>query len=299
MRTFLTLIFLFFSTTALSETFEEGLDAYNKGDYNLAFDILITHAEEGHLQSQIIIAEMYSNGEGTNKNSGAAQYWKEQVFYTYKSYADEGNAAGQYLVGEKYYTGDGVEKDMNQAIKYTRLSAEQGFAKAQYNLGTFYYFGEGVEQDLEKAFELILLSAEQGFATAQYGVGNMIYFGEGVPQDEFRGVEWIELAANQGFFTEGPLVKDYDKSFKWFRLGALKGHAQSQYFLGRMFFSGHGTEVNREEAYKWNYLAKANGLHNKDTVFNDEKLEEELSKSKVKEIQKLAIECINNNYEGC
>ena len=58
-------------------------------------------------------------------------------------------------------------------------------------------------------------------------------------------------------------------------------------------------EVNIEEAYKWNYLAKANGLHNKDTVFNDEKLEEELSKSKVKEIQKLAIECINNNYEGC
>ena len=66
-----------------------------------------------------------------------------------------------------------------------------------------------------------------------------------------------------------------------------------------MYFSGLGTSVNLEEAYKWNYLAKANGLHNKDTVFNDEKLEEELSKSKVKEIQKLAIECINNNYEGC
>lgn len=74
---------------------------------------------------------------------------------SYMKKAKNGDAKSQYTVGMAYYSGyyEGVpiEKNLDEALKWIRMSAEQDYAPAQGQLGRMYGLGHGVAKDFSES----------------------------------------------------------------------------------------------------------------------------------------------------
>ena len=144
-QTLLTVLALLFGISGSGVAdFKDGIDAYQKGDYKIAFNEWKPLADQGHTSAQYNLGLMYANGRGVLKDYKQAAKW-------YQKAADQGDADAQYNLGVMYDKGRGVLKDYKQAVKWYQKAADQGLADAQYNLGVMYTNGEGVPKDLSKA----------------------------------------------------------------------------------------------------------------------------------------------------
>ena len=75
--------------------------------------------------AQYIVARMYLNGKGTNKDEGEAFVWLSKS-------AEQGYKDSMYGLGWMYGSGKGVDKDYFKAIEWYQKAAEQGYEKT-YN----------------------------------------------------------------------------------------------------------------------------------------------------------------------
>ena len=123
---------------------DEGVAAYNRGDYVTAFREMKPLAEQGDADAQYNLALMYRKGQGVPQDDAEAARW-------YRKSAEQGYANAQYNLGVMYAKGQGVPEDYAEAVKWYRKAAAQGKADAQYNLGVTYYNGQGVPQDYVQA----------------------------------------------------------------------------------------------------------------------------------------------------
>jgi TPR repeat protein len=126
-----------FAVPVLAGPFEDGIDAYGKGDYATALLLLRPLADQGTARAQIILGVMYSRGQGVAQNYDEAMKW-------YRRAADQGDAAAQTALGAMYANGVGVPQDHAKAMEWFRKAADQGFADAQNDLGSIYDRGSGV-----------------------------------------------------------------------------------------------------------------------------------------------------------
>ena len=118
-------------TAACSEnagSYEDGVAAYQRGNFAMALEIWIPLAERGDADAQNHLGMMHENGHGVPKDDAEAAKW-------YRKAADQGTAEAQYNLGSMYENGWGVTQDHAEAMKWWRRSAEQGFALAQSKLG--------------------------------------------------------------------------------------------------------------------------------------------------------------------
>ena len=140
--------------------FEDGVAAYERGDYSTALRLLLPHAEHGHPNAQAYLGAMHANGEGVPQDFAEAEIW-------YRKAAEQNDADTQYQLGSMYSIGLGIPKDHAEAARWVRKAAEQGFAKAQNHLGSSYVTGEGVPKDYVSAHMWFDLAAAQGHENAQ------------------------------------------------------------------------------------------------------------------------------------
>ena len=117
--------------------FDEGVAAYNRGDFATAIREWRPLAEQGNAKAQYNLGLMYHYGQGVPQDDAEAVKW-------YRRAAERGVAQAQYTLGVMYSKGRAVPQDYAEAIKWFRKAAEQGYAKAQYNLGVMYGKGLGV-----------------------------------------------------------------------------------------------------------------------------------------------------------
>ena len=73
--------------------FDEGVAAYNTGDFKLAYEEFLKAADQGYATAQFNLALMYYNGRGVPRDYQAAARW-------YRKAADQGNAKAQYNLGQ-------------------------------------------------------------------------------------------------------------------------------------------------------------------------------------------------------
>jgi len=66
------------------------------------------------------------------------------------------------VIGFSFNHGIGVRRDLDEALKWYRMSAERGHRRALNNLGILYADGAGVPQDSVEAHRLWILAAAQG-----------------------------------------------------------------------------------------------------------------------------------------
>ncbi len=134
-----------------AETIEDGVAAYQSGDYGKAVEVWRALAEQGVPVAQYRLGEMYAEGKGVAQSDSTAMQWFQRA-------ADHGVANAQYDVGASYAAGLGVARNDAEAAKWFRRAAEQGMAFAQLNLGLMYAAGRGVPQNNVEAMTWLQLA---------------------------------------------------------------------------------------------------------------------------------------------
>jgi TPR repeat protein len=63
------------ASSALAGPWEDGMAAYNRGDYVPAIHLFRPLAEQGNPKAQSVIGQMYRKGEGVARSSAHAYMW--------------------------------------------------------------------------------------------------------------------------------------------------------------------------------------------------------------------------------
>ncbi len=133
--------------------FQDGVEAYNSGNYLYAFDEFRALALGGDAAAQYRLGVMYSKGQGVPQDDKQASSW-----YLKAAIQDETRA--QFAIAEMYRLGQGVPQNDQQAARWYIEAAEHGFPKAQYTIGLWYAKGTGVPQDFVLAYKWLSLAGE-------------------------------------------------------------------------------------------------------------------------------------------
>ena len=144
---------------AVAGPLEDGVAAYDKGDYAAALRLWRPIAEQGDASAQYNLGVMYATGQGVTQDYATAVSW-------YRKAAEQGDDRAQHNLGFMYANGQGVPQDYAAAVSWYRKAAEQGNARAQFNLGGMYRNGQGVTQDYVQAHMWLNLAAAKGDADA-------------------------------------------------------------------------------------------------------------------------------------
>ena len=104
-------------------SFQEGVDAYKRGDYDTALKEFLPLAEQGVAVAQFTLGGMYDKGHGVPQDYQEAFRW-------YRLAAEQGNEAAQGKLGTMYYLGQGLPKDNVLAHMWVNLAAAQGLESA-------------------------------------------------------------------------------------------------------------------------------------------------------------------------
>ncbi len=249
---------------------DEGLAAYDRGDYATALREWRQLAEQGDTEAQIRLGVIYQDGLGVPRDYAEAARW-------YHKAAEQGDESAEIYLKQvlRILTEMGLDavagKDFASALRLLEPAAELGGTKAQFFLGLMHYTGEGIPQSYREAKKWYIIAANQGYASAQSALGTMYYKGEGVPQIYRRAKMWFLMAAEQG---------DPD--------------AQSS--LGIMYYNGHGVPQGYVQAHMWFNLAAARYhtiFDSKDrdrAASNRDRVAAQMTPAQIAEAQKLAQE---------
>jgi TPR repeat protein len=156
--------------------FDEGVDAYNRGDFVTAMANFKPLAVQGDPRAQFNVGLMYEDGRGVLQSFKDALLW-------YRVAAQQGNPRAQNNIGFMYCYGRGVQRDFREAMSWYRLSAEQEYPRAQFNIGLMYEEGMGVEKDYVEARKWYRLAAGHEDPGALFRLAFMTEQGLGAPAD--------------------------------------------------------------------------------------------------------------------
>ena len=106
-------------SSALAGASEDCAAAYDRQDYVLALRLCRPLAEQGDIDAQTAVGNLYYEGWGVEQNYTSAANW-------FRKAAEEGDATGQFSLGWAYEQGDGVLQDYVLAHMWYNLAAAQG-----------------------------------------------------------------------------------------------------------------------------------------------------------------------------
>ncbi len=104
-------------------SYQEGMDAYERGDYDTALREFRPLAERGHPLAQANLGLLYAEGQGVPQDDQEAVRW-------YRLAAEQGDASAQFKLGVMYDKGKGVLKDYVLAHMWMNLAAAKGVKEA-------------------------------------------------------------------------------------------------------------------------------------------------------------------------
>lgn len=138
-----------------SVRFQEGVAAYDKGDFTTAFKIWLPLAQQSDLAAMRNVALMLRKGEGTARDPKRALWFYEEA-------GSKGFALAQVNAAFMHLEGDGVPKNLEAAAFWFHSAALAGSPIAQYNLAVMYEGGTGVKKDVARALGWYALAARAG-----------------------------------------------------------------------------------------------------------------------------------------
>ena len=150
--------------------------------------LLHEKAEQGNIQAQLNLGEIYYGGRGVQQSYKRAFYWWNMA-------AEQGDASAQILLVRAYSKGEGVKQSDELAIYWAKLGAVQAHAIAQSQLSLIY---SEKNNNYQEAFYWMELSAKQGYNIAQILLAIIYSEGEGVEQNDELAIYWAEQAIKQG-----------------------------------------------------------------------------------------------------
>jgi uncharacterized protein len=166
------------------------VDAYNHGDFALAFRLLSQGAASGNSDAQVNLGYMFARGHGVKADQA-------QALRLYELSAQQNNGEGTNALGYKFQFGTGVKADIDRAVHYYCLAVMQGNPRAMNNLAILVNRGQGVPQDAEEARRLWRQAAEGGDVNSMFNLGASLLAD---PEQTVRqgAASWIQRAAMAG-----------------------------------------------------------------------------------------------------
>lgn len=140
--------------------FDQGIAAYDAGDYAAAYRIWAQLAREDDLGAMRNAAQLLRQGKGVEKDTKAA-------FRLYMEAAEKGLVTAMANVADMFLTGEGTEKNPEAAVAWYARAATAGLSIAQMKLSELYEQGVGVERDPVRSRALLERAARNGYAPAQ------------------------------------------------------------------------------------------------------------------------------------
>ena len=192
-----------------------------------ALAVMKSEADKGNV---LAIHDMgkYTADEGT-----AQKYYAEALagFIQVEPQARKMRPYFQYRIGKMYLYGCGTEKAPDTAFKWLEKSAMADNKYAQHTLGNMYCYDIGTEKDLSKAFDVYTKAARKVMPYSDYALAQMYHYGNGVEPNEELAHEHYRKALSAFLM--------YDKDDKLL------------YKIGRMYYAGLGTDVDKPKALKY------------------------------------------------
>ncbi len=102
---------------------QEGHAAFERRDFDTAFQLLQPLAEQGDPDAQFKVGFMYLHGRGVDRDFEEAMRWLGLA-------ADHGHAEAQFNIALSYDVGRGVAKDIILAHMWASMAATQGYRAA-------------------------------------------------------------------------------------------------------------------------------------------------------------------------
>jgi TPR repeat protein len=141
--------------------------------------------------------------------------------------AARGITVAQSALGWRYVDGNGVTADMRQGLLLLETAAAKGDVDAMNYLGRVYALGKLGTPDMARAVSYYRQAAENGDGYAAYNLGRGYWFGDlGLPVD-------------------------LEQAFRYMMDAAEMRNTSAEFFVGRMYFEGKGTEKNDALALFW------------------------------------------------
>lgn len=199
---------------------------------------LVELAEEGNDDAQLLLGDLYYDGDGVGRDYREAAKW-------YQKASDKGNMEARYALAECYELGTGKPQDLEKAISlYEEIVDEIGYGDE-----------EGLSEDsLEKIKKLnmalaerYLPAAKKGDPVAQYKVGRCYY--NAMEKTPTEVAKWIRKAADKELTDAQTFLawlyeigygvdQNHKEASKLYHVAAAKGNTDAQYYLGLNYFSG-------------------------------------------------------------
>ncbi|MBL9099212.1 MAG: sel1 repeat family protein [Alphaproteobacteria bacterium] len=275
--------------------FDQGVAAYDVGDFAAAYRIWSELAREDDLAAMRNTAQLLRQGKGVDKDP-------KKAFDLYLEAAEKGLVTAMANVGDMYLAGEGTEKNPEAAAAWYARAATAGLSLAQFKLAEMYEQGTGVVRDPARARSLIERAARNGYAPAQAKLAAMAPAPAASapvvaasPDDPYRGggkitseqatqsvdeqsasaatrpspgdalpADVIAKAAPQDLMQLNAGLSAYaaqDKKFAFatWRNVAGRGNAEAQLRVGLLYERGEGVGQDMIEAYRWLKLAANQG----------------------------------------
>lgn len=175
-------------------TLEKAQEAYDFGDYKLAYSLFLPLAKAGDAVAQSSVGGMLYLGNGVAKDEKEAIYWLEIA-------AESGNLVAQNNLGMLL-----IDYDLEKAIIWLIKAANRGSIFCQSTLGDIYSgcynFPEEVQSkynDISQAKQWYSRASRNGLASAEHRLGEICLSDQVNDLDISKAITHFEKAAEMGY----------------------------------------------------------------------------------------------------
>ena len=174
----------------------DGIAAWNAGDYAAAAAILKPLADVGNPQAQYFIAVALASGKGIAKNQSQATIY-------FKRAAEQKHRDANLVLGTRYLEGKAVLQNADLAEKHLRTAAFLESVEAQFVLGYAFSYGNypNFPKNLVIAASFFEMAARREHRASQFFLSTLFFKREEIDLfNPSRGLMWNIILARE---TEG------------------------------------------------------------------------------------------------
>ena len=117
-----TTVFLL-ASTASAGPLEDGIAAYNAGEYSRSMEQLLPLAEIGTAKAQFFVGQMHDFGQSVVPNDSKALAW-------YYHAAKQGHSGAQLCVALMFDSGESIPQNFEESYAWASIAADQGLPDA-------------------------------------------------------------------------------------------------------------------------------------------------------------------------
>lgn len=216
------------------QSIEDGVVALNAQKYSEAFAIFKDLANKDDPRAAGLLARMYGNGWGVERNPKEAFYWASKGGL-------KSDPVSQSIIGYMYRWGQEIKLDKDEAILWYKKAADQGDLRSVFMLAEIY----SENKEVEKSIDLLNL-VENDVATIKERTDDHEFF------SQRKGL--AELRLGDAYQPTNP-----EKSFMYYKKSSLNNNALAQHLLADCYKDGFGTQKDFKEAFRWMLEASKNG----------------------------------------